>query len=145
MNARHHAMRYRTPDNAIEGVCGVSIFQSNPDMAVVVLTEIEGNPGMSVTNAIEYIATKAKKVFLPNVTPDQVLWVERYENSGSTLDGAHETFDLVALKVGRNSYHSPAWRPIGNRDAASFWKLLFQSDKPLGVFPDFAKAGEAMR
>lgn len=162
MTIRHHVMRYKTPYNAAEGVCGVSIFQSRPDMAVVVLTEVQGNPGMSVTNAVEYIATKAKRAFLPNVAQDQVIWVERYEKAaneevrevrdekaGAFMEGRQvqigETFDLVTFKFEEDGYASPSWRPIGNRDANSFWKTLFQSDKPLDTFPNFAEIGASIR
>lgn len=149
MKARHYAMRFKAPYSALEGVCGVSIFQSGPDVAVVALTEIVGNPGMSVTNAIEHVANKAKRAFLPGVAPDQIIWVERYESTGSVLvdDGIKctETFDLVTFTIRDGAYVTPSWRSLGNRDGESFWKILFQSDKPLWEFPDFNLAKGSMR
>lgn len=150
MNRRHHVMRYKSPYNASEGICGISIFQSAPDIAVVVLTEIEGNTGMSVTNAVEFVADKARRAFLPEIAPEQIVWVERYEKIGSLGRAGEiqfgETFDLVTFKVGQDgSYSSPSWRPLGNRDEESFWKILFQCAPPLErSFPDFLKASEAM-
>lgn len=142
MQTRHHVVSFRTPYNAIEGVCGVSIFQTVRDMAVVVLTEYRENPGMSVTNAVEFIATKVKRAFLPDVAPDQIVWIERYESHGTLLDvddlTMGETFDLVRLQWDKDAYRSPQWLSLGeSRSAADFWKTFFLSDRPLAEFPKF--------
>lgn len=146
MNIQHHAMRYKLPHSPTEGVCGVSIFHPDADMAVVVLTDVESNTSLSVTNAVEHIANRAKRTFITVIDPDQIIWIERY-GIGSRLDlqEQKETFDLVMFTRNEQGYAHPSWRSLGNRDAASFWNILFQSNKPLCEFPDFALAGNAMR
>lgn len=145
MQTRHHIVSYKVPHNRIEGLCGISVFQASPEMAVVVLTEFQQNPGMSVTNAIDVIATKAKRAFLSNVPHANIIWVERYEvgsqAAASTLSTG-ETFDLVSLSWIDNAYAAPHWRPVGKeRSAENFWRMLFQSDRPLAEFPRFADIG----
>lgn len=147
MQSRHHIVSYKVPHNQIEGLCGVSIFQEgSPDMAVVVLTEFERNPGMSVTNAVDIIATKVKRAFLSGVPHENIIWVERYEAKGSKIVGSTltigETFDLVTLSWIDNAYAAPHWRPVGKeRSAEDFWRMLFQSDRRLAEFPRFADIG----
>jgi len=146
MQTRHHVISYKTPYHPIEGMCGVSIFQAAPEMAVVVLTEYRGNLGVSVTNAVEFIASKVKRAFLPAVDPDQIIWVERYESHGKLLDEGDpmgETFDLVRLEWENGAYRAPQWFSIGgSRSAADFWKTLFQSDRPLAEFPQFGQVAQ---
>lgn len=140
MKIRHHVVRFSAINHAGEGVYGVSIFQADPAMAVVVLTEIDGNPGLSVTNAVEHVARKVRRAFLTSVAADQIIWVERYKRNASLADSGEteETFDLVRLDSDpEGNYSSPSWFSIGGRDSASFWKILFQSDKPLDEFPAF--------
>lgn len=140
MKIRHHVIRYKAVNHIIEGVYGVSIFQADPSMAVVVLTEIDENRGVSVTNAIEQLARKVRRAFLPSVGADQIIWVERYWRRGGLAEFGEpgETFDLVRLDCDADgNYSSPSWFSIGGRDSDSFWKILFQSDKPLDEFPPF--------
>lgn len=142
MQTRHHIITYKVPYNSAEGLCGVSVFQAAQDMAIVVLTEFQQNPGMSVTNAVDVIATKVRKAFVNAVRPENIIWVERNE-SGSRVSGMlGETFDLVTLSWTGNEYAAPHWRPLGQaRSAEEFWKVLFQSDRPLAEFPRFSDIG----
>lgn len=142
MQSRHHIVTYKVPYNRMEGLCGVSIFQASPDMAVVVLTEFQQNPGMSVTNAVDVIATKVRRAFISAVPPENIIWVERYEAGSRGSSAAGETFDLVTLSWTGNEYAAPHWRPVGrDRSAGDFWGVLFQSEKPLAEFPRFAEIG----
>lgn len=142
MQSRHHIVSYKTPRNAAEGLCGVSIFQAAPDMAVVVLTEFQHNPGMSVTNAVDVIATKVRRAFLGGVSPENIIWIERYEYGTRAGETTGETFDFVALNWTGGAFAGPHWRPVGrDRSATEFWRLLFQSDKPLAEFPRFSDIG----
>jgi hypothetical protein len=78
------------------------------------LTELPDNPGTSVTNYYEHIATE----LLPFVamftlgeacSPDSIIWIEHYERpKGTPLP---ETWDRVWLKWNGERYHSPVWEP----------------------------------
>lgn len=139
MQSRHHIVSYKAPWNATKGLCGVSIFQAAPDMAVVVLTEFQRNPGMSVTNAVDVIATKVRRAFLGGVSPENIIWVERYEAGTRVGETAGETFDFVSMNWTGEAFAGPHWRAVGrDRSAEDFWGVLFQSDKPLAGFPRFS-------
>lgn len=138
MRARHHVIRYDNPYNGAHGACGVSIFETGADTTVVVLTELPSNPGMSVTNALEHIATKVRGAFLASNAPTEIIWVERYLQ-GTQADGsAGETFDLVHLEWDGQHYGKPHWRPIGDRSQGDFWRHLFGIEHPRETLPDFA-------
>jgi len=47
-------------------VCGLEIYQKNTTI-IVVFTELDDNPGTSITNMIEYLATIVKNMFLKNI------------------------------------------------------------------------------
>lgn len=142
MQTRHHIISYKGPHNHSEGLCGVSIFQASSDIAVVVFTEFQQNPGTSVTNAVDVIASRVRRAFISSVSPENIIWVERYEAADRAQDLQSETFDLVGLSWTGNEYAAPHWRPVGrDRSAADFWRVLFQSDKPLAEFPRFSDIG----
>ena len=55
--------------------CGLHIVREGTQL-VVVLTELPDNPGMSVTNAAEEIASQVRREF--GLDPDQTRWIEHY-------------------------------------------------------------------
>jgi len=87
---------YAPRRSGIEARCEVAIRRSGRlqhSGAVVMLTELPGNPGMSVTNAFEYIATQVLRQ--NRLHPGRVIWIEHYPERGRDLP---ETFDLVTLE-----------------------------------------------
>jgi hypothetical protein len=80
----------------------------------VVLTELPDNPGTSVTNCVQQLATQ----LLPQVAqfsrpdpidPRAILWLEHYDRSPQ--NSFPETWDLVHLDWDGARYHSPRWQP----------------------------------
>ncbi len=88
----HNGYGWGTADSR----CYARIY-SNGARAVVVLTELNKNPGTSVTNCYERIATVMRAevtVFIPfSNFPSRVTWMEQYER-------APEEVDLVTLLWG---------------------------------------------
>lgn len=86
------------------GVCLCDIFTDNDGKKYVVFTELNSNKGPSVTNAIEDIVT----IFFetrPDLRPDNVVIVERYEDKP-------QEFDLVSLTRGDRRFTKPNWSRI---------------------------------
>ncbi len=84
---------HRTPHG---GRCRVRIYEppAEGDHHVVVLTEIPGNTGQSVTNAIEQLAGE---VILANALPStQTVVIEHYPAESHPPE--KETFDLVTFE-----------------------------------------------
>lgn len=115
-----------------DGLCRVRIYEpEHPgDQHVVIFTELQGNPGQSVTNAIEQLAAE---VIMAHVLPSsETVVIEHYEEARRGSES--ETYDLVTfawgdpepilrggvwtLELGR-----PDWRPL---DALTVEMLLGQ-------------------
>jgi len=64
-----------TAATGVKASCGLRIVRDG-EQTVVVLTELPDNPGMSVTNAAEEIATQVRREF--GLDPDQTRWIEHY-------------------------------------------------------------------
>lgn len=94
-----------------ESKCGLEILHEG-DKATVTLTELPDNPGTSVTNAVEIIATEVYKRFLPGLPPENIRWIEHYPARGDSRDPLPETFDEVTLSFDGQRYHSPKWTHI---------------------------------
>jgi hypothetical protein len=90
--------------------CDLYVYREG-DAAVVVASEHEDNPGASITNTYEDLATGVwQKLGLPI---DQVTWVEHYgaQAYGVRID---ETFDWVTLERQGDRLVAPQWRKPGH-------------------------------
>lgn len=91
----------------ITGCCDVDMFDDQ-GQTVVVFTEIRGNPGPSVTNAIECIISQYSK--MRDLTPEDTLFIERYESHPLDLDA-------VSI-VNEFGEEKPIWKRL-SQDQAS--------------------------
>jgi hypothetical protein len=96
-----------------ESRCGLDIWNVSGQM-VVMLTELPDNPGASVTNAFECIATEVLPMVVllacgESCSPESVIWIEHYARAeGSPLA---ESWDRVRLQWNGVRYHSPEREP----------------------------------
>jgi hypothetical protein len=94
--------------------------------AVVVVTEVEDNPGQSVTNAIEWIVGEI--LHAQSLDPSETVVIEHYENGARGTPEGPATFDLVAfpnpapkpvlLRTGRRwvlQMGEPEWKPLDRK------------------------------
>jgi len=90
--------RYKPFGSGIEARCRLQVHR-HEGQTVAIVTELPDNPGMSVTNAAEWLLPALAQQY---GLPDDTVWIEHYER-------LHEpdTYDLVTLK-GR----SPSWRRL---------------------------------
>lgn len=84
--------------------------------ALVMLTEVSDNPGQSVTNAAEYFAAEAVRIF--GLDPRHVVFIEHYNTASyksKRLD-FEDTYDLVVFdwrqSEGRYIASRPRWRRV---------------------------------
>ena len=73
-------------------VCGLEIRALEVGTLVVV-TELPDNPGTSVTNMAENLATDVCRA--NNISPHKLIWVEHYPERGTPLSVLPETWDEV--------------------------------------------------
>lgn len=96
----------------------------NEDGAVVMMVELLDNPGQSVTNACEEIATRAVADF--GLTPAQTRWFEHYPEERAFRHGkerilSKETFDEIEFHwmkdgLGRDIASTPQWHRVSREE-----------------------------
>lgn len=109
---RHERFVYHNEMRSV-GCCDVDVFD-NSGQTVVVFTEISGNPGPSVTNAIECIISQYSK--MRDLDKEDVLFIERYETHPENLDA-------VAL-VNEFGEEKPNWRRLSPNQASVILQAL---------------------
>lgn len=110
--------------HGVKSVCYLRLYQPKesdgqppePRPAIAIFTELEGNPGTSVTNRIEVLATLAWEFLQrPETTP---VVIEHYPNRG--VHNKHtgrwqfpESFDLVKFERKPDGrFAKPMWRRV---------------------------------
>jgi hypothetical protein len=98
--------------------CGLGVFPRVGGGKVVAFSELFDNPGTSVTNWIEHLATGVRSAGL--VQPeDIVIWFERYGGGA----GIAETFDVVTFEQYDGGYLRPHWR----RSSRAYFESLLEA------------------
>jgi hypothetical protein len=82
---------------------------------VVIATELPDNPGTSITNRAEHLASEICRCF--GVDPSELILVEQYPSSSArrhALRGSlrAERFDLVAFELEGGTFKRPKWIPV---------------------------------
>ena len=86
-----------------ESHCEIAVFRGHGEMAdkfIVLATEPEHNPGVSVTNGCEEIAYEISKRL--GITQEALVFIERYEHSA-------DEYDRVEFEA---DFTYPKWSPI---------------------------------
>jgi hypothetical protein len=93
---------------AVRSVCRIRVSQLESDMTVVIATDLPDNPGTSITNWAEFLATEMRWRF---VAPGGALaWIEHDpERPGRT---GEEPFARVLFRWDGTRYDTPDWRPV---------------------------------
>lgn len=115
VTAYQGVFHYRGLSNC-DSHCGLSILPQINGKVIVILSELAANPGTSITNHCEWIATEVYDRFLLNTPVHDITWVEHY-NKDSYSDKAYETerFSTVSLAwdEDKKQFCSPRWFPCG--------------------------------
>lgn len=88
--------------------CDIEAHPRSDGKYVFVATELPDNPGTSVTNFAEHLATAMRSQY--GLTPEEVIWIEHYPE---TKGRRKEDFDLVQFfAVEGESFRTPVWTRI---------------------------------
>lgn len=105
------------PNTTIVCQYGIEIHRPANGNLVVVVTELPGNRGMSVTNAIGWLLPKIAEEY--GLDRESVIWVEHYpkveDRQGEPAWMGEETFDLVLIhseRGQRNYLRTPSWQRL---------------------------------
>jgi hypothetical protein len=118
--------------------CGIRIWTDGPRGAtaptryIIMMTELADNPGTSVTNACEMVATEVLLTMLPKADPDLITWIEHWPPRGlGTRAVLPETFDFVYLKYDGVKFRMDTVGVAGTRHP---WKRMTADDlRELGI------------
>ena len=101
--------------------CGLAILPRPDGRVVVVATECDDNPGTSVTNVAEELATVVVTTF--RIDPAKLVWIEHYPPG--KIHGKREDWDLASFTVKRDAggqflaFDDPVWQPMTPQDWAN--------------------------
>ena len=101
---RYHYKEFRGCDSC----CDIEVHRRGDGKYVFVATELHDNPGTSVTNFAEHLATAMRRQY--GLKPDEVIWIEHYPEAKNRRK---EDFDLVRfLGMEGESFRTPVWTRI---------------------------------
>jgi hypothetical protein len=104
--------RYCVPPSTIEATCRIRVYQLADGVIVVIATELPDNPGASITNAAEILATDMRRWFV--VPGGGLLWIEHYQDR-AMIGGRpqqKQSFDRVFFRWNGQQYDDPDWKPF---------------------------------
>lgn len=87
--------------------CGLEIIKEDNKVKVT-MTELPDNPGTSVTNMVEQLASMIYDQFLKDIPPGNITWVERYP-AAKPREG---TFDKVIMEYDGYVFYNPRWERL---------------------------------
>jgi hypothetical protein len=100
-------MRYSYKGFWCDSVYDIEVNRRNDGKYVFVVTEPPNNPGTSVTNYGEHLATAMRSQY--GLKPAELIWIAHYPESKHRK----EVFDLVRfLGMQGDSFRSPVWTRI---------------------------------
>lgn len=105
-----------------KAVCHLRIFQDKTKTFVIV-TELVTNPGMSVTNAAEVIASKVVNQF--HLNPETTRFIEHYGQESYEYTGGRkrvDVFDDVTFTWNGTNASSPKWKPANGTEIQKILK-----------------------
>jgi hypothetical protein len=104
---------YKSP-NGFDGICRIERVNLPDDRAAIICEDIDGNPGMSTTNAIEYIALQLCEQL--EIEPELLVLIEHYD----TWFADEEEWNLVQFKQRSmtEGFAEPSWHPLSAADWA---------------------------
>jgi len=118
------------PGSGLLAHCHLRLLQSNDkSRAVSLVTELGSNPGQSVTNAAETIATLIIEQFSKDgLTPENTTFFERYTSASYKGRGREENFDLIKFSWHANNIaYEVDWKSSTNEAYAQAIKALGDS------------------
>ena len=111
--------------------CDLELIPLADGRTAAIVSERADNPGTSVTNIAERLASFVCNTF--DIDPDHLVWIEHYGYASTTFP--ERTFDLVTfdrLPVGSISWSVPHGETLSRQVPAHFhqphWRIMTDAD-----------------
>ena len=109
--------------------CALEILRLRDGRTAVIATEVADNPGTSVTNAFELLATDVCAWFA--IDPRRLVWIEHYGYPAAACPTEARGYDYVRFTI------APA--PDGTCFSDVYWRPMRDADwRALGLLPRLA-------
>lgn len=109
--------------------CALEMLPLRDGRTAVIATEVADNPGTSVTNAFELLATDVCARF--TIDPRRLVWIEHYGYPVAACPTEARGFDMVRFTI--------APTPDGTCFSNMQWRLMRDTDwRALGLLPRLA-------
>lgn len=111
-------------------VCRIRVYRGSGDATLVIASELPDNPGTSITNVAEMLATEMEWRHCPD-PGDRMIWIEHYPVR-EALRGmrADEHFALVTFLRGDDGQlHSPRWQHIASDTLSTLLGQLVDAER----------------
>lgn len=124
MEGEKKLFAYKSP-NRCDGICRIECIKLVDGRTAILCEEIDENPGMSVTNAIEYVALQVCEQY--EIEPSKLVWIEHYDTSFAK----ESEWDLVTFEKipPKGIFDEPHWKPMIVND----WEALGLSPRSKGL------------
>jgi hypothetical protein len=109
------------PESEVVAKCRVRIYRPPSGAVVVIATELPDNPGVSITNWAEHLATHFRRLYAQQ--GEAFIWIEHYSGRCSRYDPdvvIKEEFDRVLMRWTGREYVEPDWKPFDRRKVEEF-------------------------
>lgn len=91
--------------------CQLDLYQRSDGKYLAIVTELADNPGTSVTNRIEHLATKISVDY--QIAPKDLLVIEHYGEMSYRNPRNQEHHDMVTFQWANNGVaHKPQWKRV---------------------------------
>lgn len=104
---------YKPRHSAIWAKCRLRLYD-NEGSAIVIATELPDNPGMSITNAAELIATKAIGDF--GLIPQHTRFIEHWKEQRTAGMHLPERWAELLFSWDGVTAHGARWRPLSKEE-----------------------------
>lgn len=95
--------------------CNVDVYRREDEQYVIVATELAANPGTSVTNRCEIIATMIAKHF--DIPSDRLIFIEQYNRTSFRDLGELPGQALIKFTWAKGKASHPEWKYVNNIEA----------------------------
>jgi hypothetical protein len=90
-----------------DSCCDIEVYRRSDGKHFFIATEVSDNPGTSITNYAEHLATATRRQY--GLKQEHMIWVEHYPESKSHRK---QDFDLVRFADEGESFRAPVWTRI---------------------------------
>ncbi|MDB5871802.1 MAG: hypothetical protein JWQ07_1244 [Ramlibacter sp.] len=101
--------------NGADGICLLERVDLPDGRIVIACISIVGNPGQSITNAVEEICFQVCERF--EIPPEHLIWLEHYENLPGYEEWSWVTFEQLPPA---SLFRNPTWRTM----TPALWRQL---------------------